>query len=102
MIRLQPGSTRTDTLCPYTTLFLSRAVPFHEPRLAGGHARGGHEPVRPRGGAAPDRERTRRMGMPGADDDAPHLEPVARGEGALRSVLAAPGDRKSTRLNSSH
>src|SRR3546814_9600864 len=24
MIRLRPGSTRTDTLCPYTTLFRSR------------------------------------------------------------------------------
>src|SRR3546814_18384465 len=28
MIRLPPRSTRTDTLFPYTTLFLSSAAPF--------------------------------------------------------------------------
>src|SRR3546814_12170705 len=48
MIRLPPGSTRTDTLCPYTTLFRSKVEhlvddaavgPRDARRRAGGAAR---------------------------------------------------------------
>src|SRR3546814_952883 len=44
MIRLPPRSTRTDTLCPYTTLFRSRLRPHDRlgavrPLCAGGGAR---------------------------------------------------------------
>src|SRR3546814_16088185 len=31
MIRRPPRSTRTDTLCPYTTLFRSRGIYVNEP-----------------------------------------------------------------------
>src|SRR3546814_4544162 len=37
MIRRPPRSTRTDTLFPYTTLFLSTAAPAPD-----GHGQGGH------------------------------------------------------------
>src|SRR3546814_5011098 len=59
MIRLPPGSTRTDTLFPYTTLFRSEAPAGVEPACpdlqsgpsaaqAWGHARhGGLEPPTP-------------------------------------------------------
>src|SRR3546814_19760287 len=35
MIRRPPRSTRTDTLFPYTTLFRSRKLPRHSPRISG-------------------------------------------------------------------
>src|SRR3546814_9797504 len=35
MIRRPPRSTRTDTLCPYTTLFRSRPPPEHPYRIVG-------------------------------------------------------------------
>src|SRR3546814_5621998 len=41
MIRRHPGSTLTDTLCPYTTLFRSVVL------LAGHHERNHHGAVRP-------------------------------------------------------
>src|SRR3546814_13980659 len=77
MIRGPPRSTRTDTLFPYTTLFRSRAV--HTADLG-----------------APADPRARR----------PRRRPPAqraRHRGRARDVPAdARGDRKSTRLNSSH
>src|SRR3546814_12305969 len=99
-IRRPPESTRTDTLFPYPTLFRS-------PR------RRGRPPVRPR--RAP-----RRAGTLAARDGPrlPLLRLAGRARGdarlgarggpadALRWALARPrpgrGDRKSTRLNSSH
>src|SRR3712207_1627595 len=76
MIRRPPRST----LFPYTTLFRSEpAPPGRLPRRA-------PQPVRPRGGEA-------------------HPRPAARRPAPVRSRAAAaprPGDRKSTRLNSSH
>src|SRR3546814_6924272 len=33
MLRRPPRSTRTDTLCPYTTLFLSQVVPDRLDRI---------------------------------------------------------------------
>src|SRR3546814_13344935 len=72
MIRRPPRSTRTDTLFPYTTLFRS---PFDVGRRVGLRVA---EPLR-----------------------------LAEGVGERRAVLGHPrqdevGDRKSTRLNSSH
>src|SRR3546814_18293190 len=80
MIPRPPRSTRTDTLFPYTTLFRSDRVRLRR-----------HRPVR--------RLRRRR----------PHRPRVAgrdllrRTGGRRRRVRReGPGDRKSTRLNSSH
>src|SRR3546814_8504527 len=108
MIRRPPRSTRTNTLFPYTTLFRSlrangkKVMPFALAteidlrRLIGV---GGDRAVR--------RHRLRAMDDLGADDV---------GEGADRRIIilhrdvivlhrhvdAVFGDRKSTRLNSSH
>src|SRR3546814_13682331 len=73
MIRRPPRSTRTDTLFPYTTLFRSGRTTPHA------HQRGLFWP----------RDRHDRR---------------ADGEAADRHVhvVARRGDRKSTRLNSSH
>src|SRR3712207_8097406 len=81
MIRRPPRST----LFPYTTLFRSR-VREHEPAL---HLR------RERGDLAlPVGERDH----PGGDHPVLGARPGER----PRQALAAAGDRKSTRLNSSH
>src|SRR3546814_1908737 len=118
MIRRPPRSTRTDTLFPYTTLF--RSLEGLDDRHDG--------QVRCHDGAGADRRRGRYMGADGPDDDAPDhgahafgtrlSRPLALGDGRphrgpdgalaqagmdrmvrTRSYL---GDRKSTRLNSSH
>src|SRR3546814_13786609 len=85
MIRRPPRSTRTDTLFPYTTLFRSR----HRDRAEGARA----VQVRPGArGAAFGFARPRR-----------HADPLEPEEDAgLLQPAAAHGDRKSTRLNSSH
>src|SRR3546814_18784175 len=102
MIRRHPRSTRTDTLFPYTTLFRSRD--FHD------------ELITPDIPAYPD------MGVPASEvtiaeavkaagyhtlhigkwhlGEAPKLQPQAQGFDESLAILA--GDRKSTRLNSSH
>src|SRR3546814_12244647 len=97
MIRRQPGSTLTDTLFPYTSLFRSGALrPGCEgrvdPVLAGHLARPLLLPAVPKGGdmaqgpCACDRLA---VAEPGQD--------IGRRQG-LRQLQ----DRKSTRLNSSH
>src|SRR3546814_18907312 len=79
MIRPPPRSTRTDTLFPYTTLFRSHGAPVQ--------------------GLAPADERDGRPGLLLARSaDAHHL----RHRAAVRGGPHPPGDRKSTRLNSSH
>src|SRR3546814_11129504 len=89
MQRLPPRSTRTDTLFPYTTLFRSRPVrdpdslEFREQVGAEGIERGGHEH---------DREHERQGGSAGGAQDG----------AATVDVVGKVGDRKSTRLNSSH
>src|SRR3546814_15134502 len=106
MIRRPPRSTRTDTLFPYTTLFRSRAqrdcrgvAPHGLPVDALGDERAapvaavGERPVE-------------------GDDEAGDAGPLGPVEALVHVVLgAAPvdleeglrvGDRKSTRLNSSH
>src|SRR3546814_20072394 len=85
IIRLPPRSTRTDTLFPYTTRFRShpdgtRGADRHAPRS--GDARTATAPS----------GRDRRATGPHARN--PLARTAARG--------AAPADRKSTRLNSSH
>src|SRR3546814_6795373 len=113
MIRRPPRSTRTDTLFPYTTLFRSfhgsaaarpagaalrpaadRAVALRRPaadpalRRRPGGGVGDHAGRRPGGGGRAGRARPRRRRHVGAR--------------AGRHGRPAGGDRKSTRLNSSH
>src|SRR3546814_3996058 len=57
MIQRPPGSTRTDTLFPYTTLFPSQGRFDSGYRLAGRNRR------------RPDRQRQRRLGGERADQD---------------------------------
>src|SRR3546814_4414355 len=100
MILRPPRSTRTDTLFPYTTLFRSVAVPdgvvgalladqgqFVE-RLAGNPFHGGD------GVGADTLVRLRMLGAQ-AEVAAVHQRRAVLG-------IARRGDRKSTRLNSSH
>src|SRR3546814_16008493 len=97
MIRRPPRSTRTDTLCPYTTLF--RSDQGGEPIFVGeaDPAAGRLEALRGRAlfqirvvhviiGRAVEHAHRADMDRPGVR--------VRRGRGAA--------DRKSTRLNSSH
>src|SRR3546814_4341508 len=58
MIRRPPRSTRTDTLCPYTTLFRSAG-----PRLAGLVPRLQAQPARTAARDGPDRLRHRRTAL---------------------------------------
>src|SRR3546814_4116344 len=130
MIRRPPRSTRTDTRFPYTTLFRSGqsrrvdAAVADDPGPVGGAGRavrktaarryadrdaggaGGAQPglfrlsavfVQPVQAAA-DRA-ARRAGIePAAPGRRPRLSPAD----ALHRLCRAVGDRKSTRLNSSH
>src|SRR3546814_14917395 len=85
IIRRPPRSTRTDTLFPYTTLFRS----LRPARLGRGVA------------ARPLRLRARRL--PARAGGAGRREVDALTHGARHAgVRSAGGDRKSTRLNSSH
>src|SRR3546814_989400 len=117
MIRRPPRSTRTDTLFPYTTLFRSKHIvaveehgradadrpPLdrrHERQATGGNrAEEAIDVARPVAGAGAGEIAhiiARRVHVAFAgDEDDPHLA-VALG---CREGI---GDRKSTRLNSSH
>src|SRR3546814_6312524 len=113
MIRRPPRSTRTDTPFPYTTLVrLHRPALPRRPAAAAGPERahrrpGAAEPIRGRGTALADRL-VRRAGRAGGGRVLD--EPVARPR--LPAALQPPrgalghrrvrGDRKGTRLNSSH
>src|SRR3546814_12939594 len=101
MIRPPPRSTRTDTLFPYTTLVRSlqeRVARAQLPQKSSGTAAGVQERVRgqaPQGqGAAADRAAEAAGGGGGEQEGRGGEDPEER-EGAA-------GDRKSTRLNSSH
>src|SRR3546814_15373198 len=84
MIRLHPISTRTDTHFPYTTLFRSRA------KVADGF------PADPETGSATINVGIKMFGgKPGANAEAVLVA-------ADQAMYRAKGDRKSTRLNSSH
>src|SRR3546814_20779636 len=102
MIRRPPRSTRTDTLCPYTTLFRSAmlAKPGRNPSCRdGGLAKKLDCANRSAGVSACGSMRSRnayREIEPTTPAVAWHLE--------IRDVGKMPAqlDRKSTRLNSSH
>src|SRR3546814_20576858 len=108
MLRSPPRSTSTDTLCPYTTLFLS---PELDPLVQ--RARGvGDRDEAARLALRPGRAAQTRTGEPDqssrtddgdlgdqvGDDDRPGPARTPPGQGCGRGS----GDRKSTRLNSSH
>src|SRR3546814_14765711 len=75
MIRRPPRSTRTDTLFPYTTLFRSTADVVTTPLEAQTY---------------------------GVYVQARAVNAILSGHALTRPPAAAAGDRKSTRLNSSH
>src|SRR3546814_18298541 len=80
MIRRPPRSTRTDTLFPYTTLFRSDVITSH------------HAPAAPILSVAEAIKH-------------PHLierETIRTIHDDVFGDYEVPGDRKSTRLNSSH
>src|SRR3546814_11094332 len=81
MLRRPPRSTRTDTLFPYTTLFRSVVLPHHDDVAIG------------KLGDRGPRIRARRR----AD-----LEDNTRASVRRADLAVKGGDRKSTRLNSSH
>src|SRR3546814_18027695 len=81
MIRRPPRSTRTDTLFPYTTLVRSQA----ERAVGRETVERAVDPLLRHMQRRADRMAER---QPGVDD--------------ARHALLPPGDRKSTRLNSSH
>src|SRR3546814_8188757 len=108
MIRRPPRSTRTDTLVPYTTLSDLPAVAWPGRGVLSCAARAGHPvPAAHDPAVRHDRARLRPVGQLSGDDPAV-LHQLHRG-GDLPAVLPAAtagavrrGDRKSTRLNSSH
>src|SRR3546814_14207341 len=107
MIRRPPRSTRTDTLFPYTTLFRSPRNRRIRDHLAGGDvvaAAVGQAGERDRGGGrrASISDRTDPSGRRRADRPAGRGVQGAAAVGPDRRGAARIGDRKSTRLNSSH
>src|SRR3546814_14566649 len=99
MIRRPPISTRTDTLFPYTALFRSpdEAV-LRQPRLRRGPPRLHGEAQAELRRSLSDAVRTRRQGAAARPGDLVG----GRHCGGRRRRGAGGGDRKSTRLNSSH
>src|SRR3546814_17292164 len=97
MIRRPPSSTRTDTLFPYTTLFLSEGARH----VARAHAHlEHHRGVRGFRKLETLLDRIDDAGEVGAGIEQPHLRFHGKGVGPLLHDRGA--DRKSTRLNSSH
>src|SRR3546814_9162085 len=121
MIRRPPRSTRTDTLFPYTTLFrsfspscpvserISRASPGKRSRcstVTRSHADSRSRPGQPGNGSAP-RSRRRNERWAGQETESDMKKVVVFGGGGYCGSVLVPdllndGDRKSTRLNSSH
>src|SRR3546814_15914957 len=89
MIRRQPGSKRTDTLFPYTTLF--RSVARRRQRQLGDEDRDLNLAAEAR---MLDEHRARQIDDSAFERRAHLLLELVKGR--------AVGDRKSTRLNSSH
>src|SRR3546814_12360119 len=88
MVRRPPRSTRTDTLFPYTTLFRSVGMTDEEVRAAmAAFQRIDAYRSRSNSGAGLGLSICRNL----IDRHGGHME-----------VRSRPGDRKSTRLNSSH
>src|SRR3546814_14213630 len=99
MIRLPPRSTRTDTLFPYTTLF--RSLSYYHSALS--KMKDVANFVNAEKKKFEGREKARQLfvefGFEKEIDDARELH--LEGPFSVYSFLAS-GDRKSTRLNSSH
>src|SRR3546814_20052733 len=97
MIRRTPRSTLTDTLFPYTTLFRSWRRRFGMPAHQHDDQRDIAQRVEPEsGGGAHDRDQH-------PAERGPDAAREVEGDGVERDRLRQiPGDRKSTRLNSSH
>src|SRR3546814_13374488 len=97
MIRRPPRSTSTDTLFPYTTLFRSQRLLGQQPENLERHIVRLAQPA----GLGTHAARLALVLVA-------HLAPGLAGRMALARLavcaahLAATGDRKSTRLNSSH
>src|SRR3546814_14992868 len=97
MIRRHPRSKRTDTLFPYTTLFRSvRPVTINN----GASMRAWYDIVSLDAGRMADRADETGVNQSVAQVEALITREGERGVAPERIILA--GDRKSTRLNSSH
>src|SRR3546814_17790769 len=98
MLRRPPSATRPDTLFPYTTLFRSALVLGWRPETQDVlQVVDQHRDVVEVAGRAARRQRERVVVLVVAAQEADHtLDPVRDQEAESR------GDRKSTRLNSSH
>src|SRR3546814_12391450 len=97
MRRRPPRSTRTDTLFPYTTLFRSAAHRADAPEE--------HPAIRlvDRRHHADDGKGAAGAGLLAIRDFQPQPQAVGDAEfGPVEIDAALAGDRKSTRLNSSH
>src|SRR3546814_18966178 len=93
MIRRPPRSTRTDTLFPYTTLFRSELGCIHCRRRCRARQRVCDERASVASAAG--------LEEPGVGEFADRLAHGVAAHAVQRGQLAL-GDRKSTRLNSSH
>src|SRR3546814_18823769 len=115
MLRRPPGSTRTDTLFPYTALFRSEGQAQHPDwGNAPGHAFGDPDAWLAFAGLAPGKHGANRTGRPFTGDYAGDLLfatlaefglSQGRYDARIDDGLTLDGaliDRKSTRLNSSH
>src|SRR3546814_14139124 len=98
MIRRPPRSTRTDTLFPYTTLFRSSRNGDQAYREAdsGEDRQDGEEEGRAEGGGGREIDGEEGHLRGGGTQDA------REEEGRSKEDRGEEGDRKSTRLNSSH
>src|SRR3546814_9153740 len=112
MIRLPPRSTRTDTLFPYTTLFRPFTLPLHDDRPLEEHAlRAVEHPgavvhlLRVLSGQDRLDLLLHARSVPRVHEREPvgdRLHPATHDRGDALVVPELIGDRKSTRLNSSH
>src|SRR3546814_11177428 len=102
MIRRPPKSTRTDTLFPYTTLFRSAIGRL---TVNGDLAFAAGSTYEVEVNAAGEADRLDATGAVTIDSTASVAVLAEDGEYAGRTdsvILTGAGDRKSTRLNSSH
>src|SRR3546814_17847186 len=97
MIRRPPRSTRTDTLCPYTTLFRSLLGPICEVQgmAPSGYSSKINALISGRRGQILGFDS--RAGWAGWDVITAHMP-----QNELHDLIVELRDRKSTRLNSSH
>src|SRR3546814_20942538 len=95
-IRRQPKSNRSDTLLPYTTLFRSRAAFPPAPTIAAG----GTCPASNKSGAKRVAGGARRLSR--LRSRTARRERIPSSCGRASGHGHGHGDRKSTRLNSSH